>query len=79
MWAEDICILAPDVYTKTGPVDISQMLFWSQKARLRQLAALIKAQALLPQLSLSLIAFVSSKAYKVKWKTMTYLNPLVNL
>lgn len=29
LWAEDVCISAPDIYTKTGPMDTSQRPFWS--------------------------------------------------
>lgn len=61
-----MCVFAPDVCHKAGPVDIAKYCSGVQKARLRQLAALIKAQSLLPRLLLSVIAFVSSKVHKVK-------------
>ena len=77
--SEDIRILAPDIYTKTGPMHTSQMLFWSPEGEAQTAGSSNTAQSLLPRLSLSLIASVSSKTHKVKWKTMTYLSPVVNL
>lgn len=58
-------------------MDTSQMLSWSPEGKAQTAGHSNKAQSLLPRLQHSFIAFVSSKAHKVK--DMASLNPAVNL